>query len=391
MNYYIEVGYDLLNKHNEELCGDQVEVVRTEDAIIAVLSDGLGTGVKANILSTLTAKIATTMLKHGSSLSEVIDTVTSTLPICKVRDIAYSTFSILYIKNNGEAYIAIFDNPLPFYYAKEKNAIARMEGKTCTINGKKITEFQYQLQGGDCITMVSDGIIHAGVGEILNYGWEWEHVAQYLESICPSRNALMICKSLTSICNDLYEEKPGDDASVLTIKLKKPEFISIFTGPPILRERDAILVDNFMKSLGRKIICGGTAANIVGREIGKELTVDIETLTAKIPPISYMEGIDLITEGVLTMEQALKLLKDILNKPISVESMKELQQYNGAAMLARRLLHQSTHVNFFLGHSLNLAHKENDISSKLGKKFKIVGEMINTLRKLGKTVSVYYF
>ncbi|AKL94539.1 stage II sporulation protein E (SpoIIE) [Clostridium aceticum] len=391
MRGHIEVGFDLLNKHNEELCGDQIEIVRTEDATICVLSDGLRSGVKANILATLTAKIASTMLKYGSDLSEVIDTVTSTLPICKVRDIAYSTFSILYIKNNGEAYIAIFDNPLPFYYSKEKNKVTKMEGSTKVINDKKITEIQCKLKEGDCITVVSDGVIHAGAGEVLNYGWEWEHVAQYLESLCGSKNALMISKSLLTICSDLYEEKPGDDASVLTIKVNRPKTINIFTGPPILKEKDAVLVEKFMESPGKKIICGGTASNIVARELKRQAKMDIKTLTKKVPPISYMEGIDLITEGVLTMDETLNILKNVLMQTISIEVMKELQEKNGAAMLANRLVNQSTHVNFFLGHSLNLAHTESGNSSKLGKKFRITGEMINTLRRLGKTVNVYYF
>ncbi|SNT00098.1 Stage II sporulation protein E (SpoIIE) [Anaerovirgula multivorans] len=393
MRYFIEVGHDQLNKKDEELCGDQVEIVRMDNGVIAVMSDGLGSGIKANILATLTAKIAATMLKNGASLSDVLDTIANTLPICKVRNIAYSTFTIIYAQYNGDVYIAEYDNPTVFYYRKKQKRIIKMIGNESIINDKKIIEMQCRLEDGDCIIAASDGVIHAGVGEILNYGWEWNHVAKYLEGTCTNNqnNAMMISKSLMTTCNDLYNGQPSDDATALVIKMKLPQIINVFTGPPLLREKDKLMVKKFTSSPGKRIICGGTAANIVSRELQRELTIDVSTITEGIPPTSIMQGFALITEGAITMKHALSYLKDYLNQPLSRESINQLKKRNGASMLANKLLNEGTHINFFLGHSLNSAHKKADTAYKLGTKFRVVGEIINTLRKLGKIVNIYYY
>lgn len=393
MRYFIEVGYDQLNKKDEELCGDQVEIVRIDDGVIAVMSDGLGSGIKANILATLTAKIAATMLKNGASLADVLDTIAHTLPICKVRNIAYSTFTIIYAKYDGEVYIAEYDNPTIFYYRKKQKKVIKMIGNESIINDKKILEMQCRLEDGDCIISASDGVIHAGVGEVLNYGWEWNHVAKYLEGTCSNNNnnATMISKSLITTCNDLYNGLPSDDATALVIKMKIPQFINVFAGPPLLRENDELVVKKFTSSPGKRIICGGTAANIVSRELKRELTIDVSTMTDGIPPTSMMQGFALITEGALTMKVALGYLKDYLYQPLSRESINQLKKRNGASMLANKLLNEGTHINFYLGHSLNAAHKKADADYKLGTKFRIIGEMINTLRKLGKIVNIYYY
>ncbi|WP_176762126.1 SpoIIE family protein phosphatase [Natronincola ferrireducens] len=391
MDNFIDVGYSQLTKKNEEICGDRVEIARTDDGVIAVMSDGLGSGIKANILATLTSKIAITMLKNGEELSEVIDTIINTLPVCKEREIAYSTLTIIYTKKTGDTYIVEFDNPSVFYYNKEKNIVSKLKYNTITINGRIVLEAQCHLKENDSIIAVSDGIIHAGAGEVLNYGWEWEHVAKYLQGICLNKNAMMISKSLTNICNDLYNDKPGDDATVVAMKMKKPQVFDLFTGPPLLKEKDPVLVEKFMDSPGKKIICGGTAANIVARELQRDLVMDVDTVTEKIPPICHMEGIYLITEGVLTMEQTLNYLREFLNNTVSSRTIRELEEQNGATILANTLLYECTHINFYLGHCLNAAYRNEGFPQNLQRKFKMVGQIINSLRKLGKIVSIYYF
>ena len=111
MAYHFEVCAESLNKKGEELCGDKVEVARLGESIIVVLSDGLGSGVKANILASLTSKIIISMLREGAEIDEVVETIASTLPVCKERNVAYSTFTILQINGDGDAYVVEFDNP----------------------------------------------------------------------------------------------------------------------------------------------------------------------------------------------------------------------------------------------------------------------------------------
>ena len=111
MSVSVDISWKSLNKHGEELCGDKVEVLKTEDSDIVILADGMGSGVKANILATLTSKILGTMFLEGADIESCVETVAKTLPVCKERQVAYATFSILQIFHNGEAYLVEYDNP----------------------------------------------------------------------------------------------------------------------------------------------------------------------------------------------------------------------------------------------------------------------------------------
>ena len=166
--YFIDTSFDSLTKHGEELCGDHVEQARLRDSCILVLSDGLGSGVKANILATLTSKIAVTMLKEGSTLEETIDTVVHTLPVCNERHLAYSTFTIIKIYNDGRGYAAEFDNPFIFLIRNGENV--PIERQKRILNGKTIYECSFTMDKDTLLVAVSDGVVHAGVGRSLDLG-----------------------------------------------------------------------------------------------------------------------------------------------------------------------------------------------------------------------------
>ena len=96
-----DIGYKSINHYGEELCGDHVDIVEeSENSTVIVLADGLGSGVKASILSTLTSKIISTMMAAGLSIEDCVSTIAATLPVCSVRGVAYSTFTIMHIVNN---------------------------------------------------------------------------------------------------------------------------------------------------------------------------------------------------------------------------------------------------------------------------------------------------
>ena len=108
----VDVGYKSVNHFGEQLCGDHVDVVEEgENSSVVVLADGLGSGVKASILSTLTSKIISTMMAEGLSVEDCVSTIAATLPVCSVRGVAYSTFTIVHIVNDETAEIIEFDNP----------------------------------------------------------------------------------------------------------------------------------------------------------------------------------------------------------------------------------------------------------------------------------------
>lgn len=389
MGLFIDVAYNSLKKKDEELCGDRVDIVRLEDSTIIVMADGLGSGVKANILASLTTKIASTMLKEGADIYETVDTIVNTLPVCKVRNIAYCTFTLMKIYNDGRAYIAEYDNP-PFFLIRS-NKGTYMEKKESTINEKKVVESQFILQEDDVITVVSDGCIHAGIGNILNLGWSWDSVQNYLirNTKC-RRSAKNISKDLIQVCWDLYGGKPGDDTTAVCVKARKPEVIDLFTGPPKDERNDSYVIKEFMKGPGKKIICGGTTSNIASRELGRILKVNLDFFDKDVPPMATMDGIDLITEGVLTLSKAIEKLNNYEADFSSQECSQDLEGLDGASRLVKMLIEDCTHFNLWVGKAINPAHQSPNSPIDLSIKLKLVDQLVEYMKKLGKYVNINY-
>ncbi len=387
MSLFVEVASHSLNKYGEELCGDMVEVVRLLDCTIIVLADGLGSGVKANILSTLTSKIAATMLKEGANLYDTVDTIVNTLPICKVRNIAYSTFTLIKIYNNGDAYIAEYDSP-PIFIIRN-NKYLDFPKKEIIIDSKRVLESNIKLKPGDLLTVVSDGVIHAGLGEILNLGWQWENVKDYLERRSyQNMSTQFIAKDLLEVCFDLYAGKPGDDTTVVSVGIKKPVYVDLFTGPPKDKSKDKYVIEQLMKGNGKKVICGGTAANIVQRELNRELKVNLDLINTDLPPpTATMEGIDLITEGVLTLSCALDMIKSYSDPFYKLEENKLILKKDAAYLLVKVLM-ECTHLNIWVGSAMNPAHQNPNLPIDLSIKLKLVEELSEYMKNLGKIVTV---
>lgn len=387
MDNFIDINYKSINKYNEELCGDKVEYIYDDDGCIIVLSDGLGSGVKANILATMTTKIAVTMLKSGASIDDTIETVINTLPECKVRKLAYSTFTIIKIDGGNSAYIAEYDNPPYFYYSHKR--IIPVDKTERIIGSKKIYESNIKLSEGDTICVVSDGAIHAGIGQMLNLGWSWDEVNKYLRELNNlNKSAQLINGNFIGVCSNLYNNEPGDDTTILTIKVRKPEVIDIFIGPPADKSLDKKLTEIMKASNNIKIICGGTTALIAERELKKELKVDMDSMSDDVPPMAYMEGFDLVTEGVLTLGRTLENIKKL--NTFSYENKIEYDNYDGCSLLTRMLMDVGTHINFYVGRAVNPAHQNPNFPVGYNIKQNIVDGLIAELKKAGKKVNATY-
>lgn len=391
MGVSIDVAWKSLNKHQEELCGDKVEVLKTDDSDIVILADGMGSGVKANILATLTSKILGTMLHEGAALESCVETVARTLPICKVRKVAYATFSILQIFHSGEAYLVEFDNPSCVFIRDGK--LINYPYKTREIEGKKIHEYRFTVKKNDCFVLMSDGVIYAGAGAILDLeGWTWDAMAEYTlkctkQTLSASRLAVM----LSQACSELYEEKPGDDTTVAVARVIERRIVNIFTGPPAKKEDDERLMHDFMHTEGKKVVAGGTSANIAARVLGKEIVTKADTSSPDVPPMASIDGIDLVTEGVITLGKSLKLLKKYVRDEFDTEFFDELDADNGASRLAKLLIEECTELNLFVGTAVNAAHKETALNFDLSMRQNLVEQLVRTAEEMGKTVKVMYY
>ena len=391
MSVSIDVAWKSLNKYQEELCGDKVEIVKTEDSDILILADGMGSGVKANILATLTSKILATMLREGATIEACVETIAKTLPICQVRRVAYATFSILQIFHNGEAYLVEFDNPDCVFIRDKK--IVKYPYKTRELEGKKIHEYRFQVQKNDCFVLMSDGVIYAGAGEILDLqGWTWENMAEYtLKCTKETLSASRLAALLSQACDDLYVQKPGDDTTVAVARVIDRRVVNLFTGPPKEKEDDERLMHEFMHMEGKKVVSGGTSANIAARVLRKEIVTKVDHSDPDVPPMATIEGLDLVTEGVLTLGKALKLLKRYENDEFDTEFFDELDANNGASQLAKLIIEECTELNLFVGTAMNEAHQNTDLTFDLSVRMNLVEQLKTVAEKMGKHVTVRYY
>ena len=241
----VDVAYKSLNKFTEVLCGDKVELLKTDDSNIMILADGMGSGVKANILATLTSKILGTMFLNGATLEEGVETIVETLPICKVRQVAYSTFSILQVFHSGAAYLVEFDNPSCIFIRNGK--LVPIPQNIREVQGKKINEYRFQVQRGDALILMSDGTVHAGVGQLLNFGWLWEDIAKYaVKQYALTISAMRLAAAICQACDELYQYRPGDDTTVACMRIINAKPVHLMTGPAQDPSMDEEMVRSFM-------------------------------------------------------------------------------------------------------------------------------------------------
>lgn len=390
MSVSVDICWKSFNKNREELCGDKVEVLKTEDSSIIILADGMGSGVKANILATLTSKILGTMFREGAEIDACVETIARTLPICKEREVAYATFSILQIFRDGEAYLVEYDNPKCVFIRNKE--IINYPYQERVIEGKKIREYRFHVELNDCFVLMSDGAIWAGEEETMNYNWEWDDMAAYtLKCTNETLSAARLAAMLSQVCYDLYGQKPGDDTTVAVTRVIRRQVVNIFTGPPSRKEDDERVVHDFMKQEGKKVICGGTSANVASRVLKREIVTLVKHADPKIPPMATMEGLDLVTEGVLTIGSALNLLHRYENDDFDEAFFDALDAENGAAKLARLLIEECTDLNLFVGKALNPAHQNSNLPFDLSVRMNLVEQLKDCAERMGKHVTVKYY
>lgn len=388
-NLCTDIAYNSVIKHGEQLCGDKVELIEQRDnSYVMVLADGLGSGVKANILATLTSKIISTMMANNLSIEDCVETIALTLPVCNVRQIAYSTFTIIRVVDSEEAEIIQYDNPQVIILRDGKSIDYP---KTVTeIEGKTIFKSKIKLQENDVFIAMSDGAIYAGVGKTMNFGWQRDNIVAFMEQMYdPEYTAKSLCNLLLDECNRLYGGEPGDDTTIGAIKIRKRAQVNVLFGPPSNPDDAEKMNSLFFSKGGKHIVCGGTTSSIAAKYLNKPINTSIDYLDPEIPPTASIEGVDLVTEGVITMSKVLEYAKHYLesNDLYSDWSFKK----DGASQISRMLFEQATDINFFVGRAINPAHQNPNLPISFNIKMQIVEELSECLEKMGKRIKVSYF
>jgi hypothetical protein len=390
-----DVGFAQLNKDGEQLCGDHVEIVSSETHTVMVLADGLGSGVKASILSILTAKIISTMMVNDLSVEDCVSTIAATLPICKERHIAYSTFTIIRITGRREAEIIQYDNPWvillrngkSFDYPKTAETIS---GATAA-HKRVIYKTRIKLREDDTFIALSDGVVHAGAGKSLNLGWQRADVIKYMEDFYrKDLTAKTLSTILLNKCYELYGGKPGDDATVCTVKLRERRPINLLIGPPVNPADTMKMMALFFAKEGKHIVAGGTTSALAAEFLHKPLMTGLPKYPdPSVPPTAAIEGVDLVTEGLITISRVLEYAKDYL---------KDNENYfhwnsgeDGASRIARLIFEEATDINFYVGRAINPAHQNPGLPIGFSIKMRLIDDLAACLKEMGKQIKVSYF
>lgn len=389
--FYIEVVAEQRNCGNERICGDVFlsRKIAEENRTIAVLSDGMGHGVKANVLATLSATMSINFTIEHKDPEKIADIIMNTLPVCSERHMSYSTFSIIDIESDGITTILEYDNPKAIIVRNNKLFDPQWQYtilKTERNEGKEIRTCQFKPKKEDRIIFCSDGITQSGLGtEKYPLGWGLENLENYTESLLknsPHISAAMLAEKIVNSAyrNDNYFSK--DDTTCASVYFREPRKLIISTGPPYEKENDVKLGKAVKGFKGKKIVCGATTADIVARELGVSIEDSIDFIDPELPPISSMPGIDLVTEGILTITKVTRILKDY---------SPSYSLGNGPADRIVKLVKESDEIHIIIGTRINIAHQDPNLPVELEIRRTVVKRMARLLEeKFLKEVSVSY-
>lgn len=383
----MQLAFDLaqksLAKEGEELCGDTVEVLRRPDEIMVALSDGLGSGVKAGILSTMTVKLASTLLSRGLPLDDVMATINQTLPVCKERGLAYATLAVLAAEADGETRLLVNDSPQALLL--RDGELLEPPFSQTIVGEKQIQQSQFQLQEGDLLFLFSDGVTHAGVGGILELGWGMGGLRYYLEKKASSRlEPEQWAHEILDIVNILYQGKPGDDATVVVLRARSPRSMMLLSGPPEDEELDGELCNRLRGFPGQRVIAGGATGNMVARQWNERLVTQMNYEDPTVPPKATLAGAHLVTEGILTLNKVIDRLRLVL----SGENIPPKE--DGASCLARELL-RTEEIHFIIGTALNPAYRSLQSAVAYPTRQQAITELSRLLIRLGKQTTVEWY
>ena len=381
----IDFGKVSLNKKKEKICGDYYTIITEPESAVLVLSDGLGSGVKANILATLTAKMLSIMIAGKVAIRTAVKVVADTLPVCSVRNLAYATFTVMVAQEN-EICLLQYDNPDAILLRNGKSIDYRRDIQM--FGEKEIHQSYFQFQEGDMLILMSDGVTNAGMGKTTYGGWGREEVVKFCEQRWREEiSAQEMASAIGNAGLDLNLDETDDDLTVLVMKGMKKKTVNIMVGPPADREDDRSYFETFFQKEGMHVVCGGTTAKLVADYLHTKVINIPDSGSEDVPAMSEIKGIDLVTEGLLTLQKLMEYYEDFSEDRLYFNRL--IKKKDGAAELFRILFTEATEINFFFGNALNENYTALHIDRE--KKKKLALELIDNLEAEGKKVKICFW
>ncbi|MDO9510399.1 MAG: SpoIIE family protein phosphatase [Bacteroidales bacterium] len=388
---HIEVNCQQINHGVEKICGDVFvsKRIKEEGRIIMVLSDGMGHGIKANILATLTATMACNFTQEHKDVRVIAEIIMNTLPVCSERKISYSTFTIVDINGDGETNILEYDNPQCVIMRGKQvfdpgwtQIIMESEAN----KGKELRTCQFFPKKEDRLIFFTDGVAQSGMGSVkYPFGWERDLVQDFCVNLVENENAIAASRLAAKVVNfahinDGYRSK--DDTSCTVVYFREPRKMLLCTGPPYEESRDAEYAAEVAEFKGKIVLSGATTSDIVARELKREITDSFDFDDPELPPISYMDGVEFITEGILTLTKATEILRDYSNNT---------RLGKGPADRMVRLFLECDEIHFIIGTRINIAHQDPNLPIELEIRRTVVKRIARLLEdKFLKEVSLKF-
>lgn len=390
---FVEMECCQCNHDGEAVCGDDFlfERIATENRHLAVLSDGLGSGIKANLLATMTTTMALRFIRSNMDVLQSAEVIMDTLPVCEVRKISYATFTIFDLQLGGKSRVIEMENP-PFIHLRNNNdlIVERRDLISERWVSRKVQLSEIHTIIGDRLITFSDGVTQAGLGRKgYKFGWRREGVLAFIKSQIerkPDISAMELSKAVVAAarsCNENYA--CIDDISCMVIYLRKPRKLRLLTGPPFYEESDAAFAELVRNFDGKTILCGGTTAKIISRELNRPIQFDNKLLSkgGGLPPPSDIRGIDLVTEGILTLTDVVqKIEKGVESADVLPLASKKMVQF----------FRNSDEIELVVGTKVNEAHQDPNLPIDLEIRRNIVKRLKTVLEeKYRKRVLLKYF
>lgn len=378
---FVEVDFVQKSKYGQSVYGDVFASKRLadEDRIVCVLADGLGSGIKANVLATLTSTMAMKYVSSEMDLREASEIIMATLPVCSKRQIGYSTFTIVDIRPDGQVKIIEYDNPsYTLLRGYRQDAVEKKIFKieTATTGVRELAYSSFKAGEHDRLVIYSDGVSQSGMGTSnMPLGWTQEAAGDFVEGVCRKNiniSARDLAKEVVEKAWKNDDHKAKDDITCAVINFRRPRKLLVVTGPPYNEKNDSWLAGIVKDFQGKKVIAGGTTATIIARELNREVEIDLSGSCLEVPPMSRMNGVDLITEGTLTLSKTMELLE----KGVEIETLDD----NAATRLIKLFL-DSDMIEFVVGTKINEAHQDPNLPAELDIRRNMIKKMVRILNE----------
>ena len=390
---FIEMEASQFTKTGQAACGDDVrfETIERENRHLVALSDGLGSGVKAHVLATMTTSMAIRFLASNIPTLEAAEIIMDSLPVCEVRKIGYATFSLFDFRLGGRARITEMGNP-GYIHLRGVEEVKPLVDETVVSEhwpDREVRECEADFQCGDRVIMCSDGVTQSGLGvrKDMKFGWRRSGVMKFAQTEIAQNPEVSAHDLAAAIAREALLITPGgckDDITCCVVYLRHPRIMRILTGPPFYREHDAEYARQALLGPDHVVVCGGTSANILERELGVKVKLNLADMRSSggLPPVGRMEGIGIATEGILTLGRVLGALEEkrpTEHEPAAVR-----------AIIDRMMRHDR--IEFVIGTKVNESHQDPNIPQDLELRRSVIRRMATALeRNYRKQVKIDFY